>query len=220
MISKVRLTKTVDAAVKAASKPTKPAKVARTGHAVLSTDEFFGLLSPHLDGLYGTALRLSRSPAAAEELVQDTTTKAYTHLSSFEKGTNFHAWIYRILMNTFLSEQRLVKRAPHALGDDAQVAAPSSPPQPRPEEWPQASEDVAEELKRAVDELPEIFRIPLLLATLGGMAYNEISDVLHVPVGTVMSRIHRARTRLRKDLKSFGRDRGLTGKRFAPASLN
>ncbi len=178
----------------------------------LLPDEFMALLEPHLDGLYGVALRLSRAPGRAEELVQEATMKAYLHLDSFEKGTNFQAWIYRILVNAFLTEQRQKKRAPAALMDDAQVAAPEPHVETSAEAWPQASEDVSDEVKRAVDELPDLFRVPLLLATLGGLAYAEIADILKVPVGTVMSRIHRARTRLRGELKDYARDTGWLGK--------
>jgi RNA polymerase sigma-70 factor (ECF subfamily) len=178
----------------------------------LTPDEFMATLQPQLDGLYAVALRLSRSPNRAEELVQEATMKAYLHRDSFERGTNFQAWVYRILVNAFLTEQRQKKHAPTPLVDDTQVAAPVTVEQPRPEEWPIASEDVSEEVKRAVDDLPELFRVPLLLATLGGMAYAEIADVLHVPVGTVMSRIHRARTRLREELKDYARDTGWLGK--------
>ncbi len=184
--------------------------------------EFMALLEPHLDGLYGVALRLSRAPSRAEELVQEATMKAYLHLDSFEKGTNFQAWIYRILVNAFLTEQRQKKRAPMALLDDAQIAAPEPHSETSAEEWPIASEEVSDEVKRAVDELPELFRVPLLLATLGGLAYQEIADALEIPVGTVMSRIHRARLRLRDELKDYARDTGWLGKkaRFAHHDLN
>lgn len=184
--------------------------------------EFMALLQPHLDGLYGVALRLSRSPNRAEELVQEATMKAYLHIDSFEKGTNFQAWIYRILVNAFLTEQRQKKRAPIALVDDAQVVAPAPHVETSADEWPEASEDVSDEVKRAVDDLPDLFRVPLLLATLGGLAYAEIADILKVPVGTVMSRIHRARTRLRDELKEYARDTGWLGKkaRFASHDLN
>ena len=190
--------------------------------APLLPEEFLALLQPHLDGLYGVALRLARSPGRAEELVQEATMKAYLHLDSFERGTNFQAWVYRILVNAFLTEQRQKKRAPIALGEDAQIAAREPHQETSAEEWPQASEDVSDEVKKAVDELPDLFRVPLLLATLGGLAYAEIADVLKVPVGTVMSRIHRARTRLRDELKDYARDTGWLGKkaRFAPHSLN
>jgi RNA polymerase sigma-70 factor (ECF subfamily) len=185
----------------------------------LTPEEFMAMLKPQLDGLYAVALRLSRSPNRADELVQEATMKAFLHLDSFERGTNFQAWVYRILVNAFLTEQRQKKRAPAALMDDAQVAAPEHVKQPGPEEWPVASEDVSDEVKHAVDDLPELFRVPLLLATLGGLAYADIAEILSVPVGTVMSRIHRARTRLREDLKDYARDTGWLGKnaRFSSA---
>jgi RNA polymerase sigma-70 factor (ECF subfamily) len=182
--------------------------------------EFLALLEPHLDGLYGMALRLTRRAGPAEELVQEATMKAYLHLSSFEKGTNFQAWIYRILVNAFLTEQRALKRAPLSLIDDAQIAAKDPGVKSEELPWPVASEDVADEVKHAVDELPESFRVPLLLATLGGLPYAEIAEVLEVPVGTIMSRIHRARTRLRGELKDYARDTGWLGKRARFASSN
>jgi RNA polymerase sigma-70 factor, ECF subfamily len=200
----------------------KNARTKNDRKAPLLPEEFLGLLQPHLDGLYGVALRLARAPGRAEELVQEATMKAYLHLGSFERGTNFQAWIYRILVNAFLTEQRQKKRAPLALSEDAQVAAREHVETTSAEQWPSASEDVSDEVKRAVDDLPDLFRIPLLLATLGGLPYQEIAEVLGVPVGTVMSRIHRARTRLRDELKDYARDTGWLGKkaRFAHHSLN
>src|SRR5580704_11829589 len=120
----------------------------------LTPDEFMAELKPQLDGLFAVALRLSRSPNRAEELVQEATMKAFLHRDSFERGTNFQAWVYRILVNAFLTEQRQKKHAPSALVDDAQVAAHERVEQPSPEEWPAASEGVSEEVKRAVDDLP------------------------------------------------------------------
>jgi RNA polymerase sigma-70 factor, ECF subfamily len=191
-----------------------------TKKAPLLPEEFLGLIQPHLDGLYGVALRLSRSPGRAEELVHEATMKAYLHRESFERGTNFQAWVYRILVNAFLTEQRQKKRAPMALVDDAQIAARDPHHETSAEEWPTASEEVSDEVKKAVDELPDLFRIPLLLATLGGLPYQEIAEVLSVPVGTVMSRIHRARTRLRDELKDYARDTGWLGKKARFAHLN
>jgi RNA polymerase sigma-70 factor, ECF subfamily len=200
----------------------KNTRIKNSEKAPLLPEEFLSMIQPHLDGLYGVALRLSRSPGRAEELVHEATMKAYLHLDSFERGTNFQAWVYRILVNAFLTEQRQKKRAPSPLVDDAQIAARDTPAETSAEEWPAASEEVSDEVKKAVDELPDLFRIPLLLATLGGLPYQEIADVLKVPVGTVMSRIHRARTRLRDELKDYARDTGWLGKkaRFAQHSLN
>ncbi len=192
---------------------------AKRGAAPART-EFLNLLTPHLDGLYAMAMRLTRSQTEAEELVQEATTKSYQHLSSFEKGTNFQAWVYRILVNAFLTSKRSSKKAPHALADEDQVAARETTPQPTPQEWPEASELVSDEVKHAIDELPDTFRVPLLLATLGEMQYQEIAEILNVPVGTVMSRIHRARTRLKTELKDYAKDFGWVGKRARLTSRN
>src|SRR5687767_8313847 len=116
-------------------------KNTRTKNATKSPllpEEFLALLQPHLDGLYGVALRLARSPGRAAELVQEATMKAYLHLGSFERGTNFQAWIYRILVNAFLTEQRQKKRAPLALTEETPVAAREPHAETSAEEWPSA----------------------------------------------------------------------------------
>ncbi|MGQ0520932.1 MAG: sigma-70 family RNA polymerase sigma factor [Actinomycetota bacterium] len=174
----------------------------------------------HMGSLYNAALRMTRNPADAEDLVQETYLKAYRSFSSFEQGTNLKAWLYRILTNTFINSYRARKRRPeqtdvedveelylyHRLGGLEAAAAGRS-----------AEEDVLEsftddEVKAALDGLPEQFRLAVLLADVEGFSYKEIAEMTDVPIGTVMSRIHRGRRALQKALFDFGMERGLVGK--------
>lgn len=174
----------------------------------------------HMGSLYNAALRMTRNPADAEDLVQETYLKAYRSFGSFQEGTNLKAWLYRILTNTFINSYRAKKRRPeqtdvedveelylyHRLGGLEAAAAGRS-----------AEEDVLErftddEVKAALDALPEQFRIAVLLADVEGFSYKEIAEMTDVPIGTVMSRLHRGRRALQKALFDFGMDRGLVGK--------
>ena len=174
----------------------------------------------HMGSLYTAALRMTRNPADAEDLVQETYLKAYRSFASFQEGTNLKAWLYRILTNTFINSYRAKKRRPemtdvedveelylyHRLGGLEAAAAGRS-----------AEEDVLErftdeEVKAAIDALPEQFRVAVLLADVEGFSYKEIAEMTEVPIGTVMSRLHRGRRALQKALFRFGMDRGLVGK--------
>ncbi|MBI3723276.1 sigma-70 family RNA polymerase sigma factor [bacterium] len=178
---------------------------------------FLSLLEPNLDGLYALAMRLSRNHVEAEELVQEASTKAFLRFSSFRPGTNFKAWVMKILVNAFLTGRRAAKRSPVPLDEDAQGLGSRDPSPDENPPWPRTAEGFDDEVKRAVEGLPEAFRAPFLLGALGGVAYSEIAEILGVPVGTVMSRIHRARARLRSELKGWAREQGWLGSaaRFA-----
>jgi RNA polymerase sigma-70 factor, ECF subfamily len=175
----------------------------------------------HMPSLYSAALRMTRNPADAEDLVQETYLKAYRAFGGFQAGTNLKAWLYKILTNTFINTYRSRKRRPEQteiddveelylyrrLGGLEAAAAGRS-----------AEEEVLdhftdEDVKEAVDSLPEQFRIAVLLADVEGFSYKEIADVLDIPIGTVMSRLHRGRRALQKALFEFGRQRGLVGDR-------
>src|SRR3974390_243783 len=174
-----------------------------------------------MPGLYSAALRMTRNRADAEDLVQETYLKAYRAFGSFKEGTNLKAWLYRILTNTFINSYRARKRRPEQtelddvedlylyrrLGGLEAVSASRS-----------AEEDVLDqfteaEVKAAVEALPEQFRMAVLLADVEGFSYKEIADILDIPIGTVMSRLHRGRKALQKTLYEFGRQRGLVGDR-------
>ena len=167
--------------------------------------------------LYSAALRMTRNPADAEDLVQETFLKAYRAYHTFTEGTNLKAWLYRILTNTYINKYRKQKRRPAEvdLGDVQDLYLYR---QIGSEESAEASQSVEQrvldglvesDIKEAVEELPENFRLPVLLADLEGFAYKEIAEILDIPIGTVMSRLHRGRKAMQKRLWEFARERGL-----------
>ena len=172
---------------------------------------------PLMDSLYTAALRMTRNPADAEDLVQETYLKAYRGFKGYEQGTNLKAWLYRILTNTYINRYRQQKRRPtetdiddvedfylyRRLGgiDEARIS--------------KSAEDslfemfTDDEVKQALEALPEQFRMAVLLADVEGFSYKEIAEILDIPIGTVMSRLHRGRNRLQKGLYEFAVRRGL-----------
>lgn len=167
--------------------------------------------------LYSAALRMTRNPSDAEDLVQETFLKAYRAYDSFEEGTNLKAWLYRILTNTFINKYRADSRRPKQseLGDVEdlymyrRIAVGDSSAASRSAEERVLEGLLEEDIKRAVEELPEKFRIPVLLADLEGFSYKEIAEILDIPIGTVMSRLHRGRKALEKMLYEFAVSRRL-----------
>ncbi len=169
---------------------------------------------PLLNGMYSAAYRLTRNAADAEDLVQETFLRAYRGFNQFQEGTNLKAWLYRILMNTFINSYRKKQREPRTISDD------------EVEDWylysrmtdeglePSAETSVIESLpdedvQEALQSLPEQFRVAVLLADVEGFSYKEIADITQVPIGTVMSRLHRGRRALEKRLWDVVRERGL-----------
>ncbi len=169
---------------------------------------------PLLPGMYSAAYRLTRNPSDAEDLVQETFLRAYRAFHQFESGTNLKAWLYRILMNTFINSYRKRQREPQTVSDD-EIA-----------DWylyskmneaglePSAETSVIEslpdeEVQEALSSLPEQFRVAVLLADVEGFSYKEIAEITGVPIGTVMSRLHRGRKALQKRLWDVVRERGL-----------
>ena len=178
---------------------------------------FAELAMEHMGSLYSAALRMTRNPSDAEDLVQETYLKAYRSFGTFQDGTNLKAWLYKILTNTFINSYRARKRRPEQteldevedlylyrrLGGLEAAAAGRS-----------AEEEVLDsftdtEVKEALESLPETFRMSVLLADVEGFSYKEIAEILDVPIGTVMSRLHRGRKALQKALLEFGMQRGL-----------
>jgi RNA polymerase sigma-70 factor (ECF subfamily) len=167
--------------------------------------------------LYAAAMRMTRNPADAEDLVQETFLKAYRAYDSFTAGTNLKAWLYRILTNTYINKYRKAARRPDEvdLGDVEDLYLYRRVGSEESAEASRTTEDrvldglVEADIKKAVESLPENFRIPVLLADLEGMSYQEIADILEIPIGTVMSRLHRGRKAMQKTLWEFASKRGL-----------
>jgi RNA polymerase sigma-70 factor (ECF subfamily) len=165
--------------------------------------------------LYNAALRMTRNRADAEDLVQETYLRAYRSYATFEEGTNLRAWLFRILTNTFINTYRAKQRRPQEtdLGDMEDLYLYRRIGQVNPASV--SAEDqlldlfTDDEVKAALEELPEAFRLPVLLADVEEFSYKEIAEMLDIPIGTVMSRLHRGRKAMHKRLFDFAQARGL-----------
>lgn len=171
----------------------------------------------YMPALYTAALRMTRNAADAEDLVQETFLKAYRSFESFEDGTNLKAWLYRILTNTFINSYRASKRRPEKADVEDiedlylykrlnELPAPGVGRSAEEELLQRITDD---EVKQAIESLPENFRIAVLLADVEGFSYKEIAEITDVPIGTVMSRIHRGRRALQKALLEYAQAQGL-----------
>jgi RNA polymerase sigma-70 factor (ECF subfamily) len=169
---------------------------------------------PFMPEMYAAAMRLTRNPSDAEDLVQETFLRAYRGFGGFEPGTNLRAWLYRILTNAYINTYRKRQREPQTVSDEevpewylyeklggegAEASAEARVLESLPDQ----------DVQDALADLPEQFRLAVLLADVEGFSYKEIAEILDIPMGTVMSRLHRGRRALEKRLWDVMRERGL-----------
>ncbi|MGO2658769.1 sigma-70 family RNA polymerase sigma factor [Mycetocola reblochoni] len=171
---------------------------------------------PFIDQLYGAAMRMTRKPQDAQDLVQETFTKAYRAFDRFQQGTNLKAWLYRILTNSYINDYRKKQREPYQSAIDdledwqlggAESTTASSARSAEAEAIDHMPDGV---VKEALQSIPEDFRMAVYLADVEGFAYQEIADIMKTPIGTVMSRLHRGRRLLRELLADYAGEQGIT----------
>ncbi|MFN2594433.1 MAG: sigma-70 family RNA polymerase sigma factor [Actinomycetota bacterium] len=171
---------------------------------------------PILDSLYAGALRMTRNPADAEDLVQEAMLRAYRSFNRFEAGTNLKAWLFRIMTNAYINTYRKRQREPQKVSQDEiadfDLYQELKDNDPRWEATPEnlvLDSLVDGDIIKAIDELPEQFRLAVVLSDIEGFSYAEMAEIMDVPMGTVMSRLHRGRKALQKRLWEIARDRGI-----------
>jgi RNA polymerase sigma-70 factor (ECF subfamily) len=180
------------------------------------TERFESEALAYLDQLYGAALRMTRNPADAEDLVQETFAKAYASFHQFTPGTNLKAWLYRILTNTFINNYRKKQRQPQTSGadvEDWQLARAEAHTSTglRSAEMDALDRMPHSAVTDAMNALAPDFRLAVYLADVEGFSYKEIAEIMGTPIGTVMSRLNRGRNQLRASLADFAREHGLVG---------
>jgi RNA polymerase sigma-70 factor (ECF subfamily) len=184
--------------------------MADTNHNITAWDFSSGTL-PYHDQLYKTALRMTRSVADTEDLIQETYLKAFRYYSGFEEGTNLKAWLFRIMKNNFINRYRKMKLEPHKVeldelrdgNDDSWTSEPVLGE--TDQETLLIENELDQDVQDAILALPHDYKMALLLVDIQGHTYQEVADMLAVPVGTVMSRLYRGRKTIEKALLGYGK---------------
>jgi RNA polymerase sigma-70 factor (ECF subfamily) len=187
---------------------------------VADQEAFAEQAMPYMASLYNAALRLTHNPSDAEDLVQETYLRAYRGFGGFKEGTNLKAWLYRILTNTFINTYRAKKRRPEESDIDdienlylyRRLGGLEGASAGRSAEEEVLDHFTEAEVKDAIEALPEQFRLAVLLGDVEGFSYKEIAEILDIPIGTVMSRLHRGRRALQKRLYEFASSEGLVAR--------
>jgi len=178
-------------------------------------EDFNDEIIPHLDALYNFGLRLTADPNDAEDLVQDTIVKAYRFFSSYEKGTKAKAWLFRILKNSYINNYRKKSKKPSEVDYDEVASFYESIRAERTEtsdlEDKMFRDLIDDDLSKALNSIPEDFRTVVLLCDVEDFTYEEIANMLDVPIGTIRSRLHRGRNLLKAQLMDYAEKRGYTG---------
>ncbi len=169
--------------------------------------EFEELALQYMDSLYSVALRMTRDAVEAQDLVQDAYLRAYRFFDKFAKGTNFKAWLFKILKNVYINKYRKESRTPQMVDVSGADASENLQTMATPETeiFDRLLDD---DITRAIDSLPDEFRYAIILSDVEGLSYKEIAEVLECPIGTVMSRLHRGRNLLRESLYEYAKKRG------------
>jgi len=187
--------------------------------------DFGSQAMPYVDSLYNTAYRMTRSAEDAEDLVQETYFKAYKYYDKFEEGTNFKAWLFKIMKNTFINNYRKKKLTPHKIDFSEieesyeRVIQKNAPDLIRDPESEIFQDMMDADVKRALDSLPHDYKMVVLLADIEGFSYKEIAEILDCPVGTVMSRLYRGRKMLERTLLEYARKYGYIRGGAEPAKM-
>lgn len=185
-----------------------------TSEDIKKQQDFEDEMLPHLDAIYNFALRLTTDPNDAEDLVQDTIVKAFRFFNSYEKGTNAKAWLFRILKNSYINNYRKKSKQPHQVDYDEistfYETIRSEQSNTTDMEDIMYGQLLDDDVTRALERIPEDFRTVVLLCDVEGFTYEEIANMLDVPIGTIRSRLHRGRNLLRAELIEYADKRGYT----------
>ena len=184
---------------------------------VTTREDFTHDAMQHAPQLFSTAMRMTRNRSDAEDLVQETFIKAWRSFATYQQGTNLRAWLFRIMTNTYINKYNAQQRKPTEteLDDVEELFLYKRLGAVDQSQLSQSTEDqmlslfTDDEVKKALEELPEQFRIPVLMSDVEGFSYKEIAEILEIPLGTVMSRLHRGRKAMQKMLYEYAKERGL-----------